>query len=699
MAVLSKIRQKSALLIAVIGIALLAFIIGDIVNSGAIGGSSRNIGSVNGEDINTREFQNKVSQAEKSNQMSSTQASLMVWNQEVNSILLGTEFEKLGLQIGKDQLVNVIKTSPMFASNPQFLDNAGQFSIAKFNTWVAQMKAGGQEQWDAWLNYEQELGKYALQQMYTSMINGGVYTTKLDAKSQYLAENSKVSFDYVTVPYSTINDDQVKVEDSEIVDFMKKHANDFKFDPTRGLEFAFVENKPSEQDKEVIKESVLGYLKPTVQYNAETRKNDTVPGFKSIKDIETFVNANSDIKFDSIYYAKKDLPLEYQEQLFNLPVGEVFGPYLFNDYYCITRMLDKKAGQKVNAAHILIGYAGAPNATSTRTKEEAKAKATEILAKATASNFATLAAEESEDPGSKGNGGKYEDIAKGQMVKPFEDFIFSKPTGSIGIVETDYGYHVIEVLGKSEGAQLATVARKIEASEATSDNIFTQATTLEAAATGGDFIAKAESMNAIIQRDITVQPFEENLPGIVGSQRQVISWSFNKDTKDGDVKRFDTTDGYIIVKLINKNETGLMPLSISRKLVEPILMNEKKAKLIKEKMIGSTIEEVSTKSQASIVSSTDVTLQNPLILNIGNEPLVVGTAFATTINANSKLIDGQKGVYMIKTKNVAQAPNLDNYNVYKNKDQAGARAAAQNKVIQALKDQASIKDNRVGLIQ
>ncbi|MDR0230430.1 MAG: SurA N-terminal domain-containing protein [Flavobacteriaceae bacterium] len=697
MAVLSKIRQKSALLIAVIGIALLAFVIGDVVRSTG-GGQSRNIGSVNGEDINTQEFQNKVSQAEKSNQMSSTQASLMVWNNEVNSILLNTEFEKLGLQIGKDQLVNVVKTNPMFANNPQFLDATGKFDMNKFNSWVLELKAGGQEQWNAWLAYEKELEKFALQQMYSSMVTGGIYTTKVEAKMMYLAENSKVTFDYVTVPYSTINDDKAKVEDSEIVDFMKKHENQFKHDDTRELDFAFIANKPSEKDKETIKETVLGYLNPTVQYNATTRKNDTIPGFKSIKDIETFVNSNSDIKFDSIYYAKKDLPLEFQEQLYNLQSGEVFGPYLFNDYYCISRMVGKKAGQKVNAAHILIGYQGAEKSTATRTKEEAKAKANEILAKVNASNFAATATEESEDPGSKANGGKYEDIAKGQMLKPFEDFIFNNPTGKFGIVETDYGFHVIQVLGKSEGAQIATIARKIEPSEVTSDEIFTKASSLEVAAAGKDFIAKAEAMQATVQKDITINPFEENLP-VVGAQRQVISWAFNKETKEGEVKRFDTTDGYIVAKLVAKNETGLMPLKDARTIVEPILMNEKKAKMIREKMTGNSIEEVATKSQASIANVTDVTRANPLVTNIGNEPLVVGTAFGTKVGANSKLIDGNKGVYMIKTKNIAQAPNLDNYNVYKNKAQSSSRGMAQGQVLKALKDQAKIKDNRIGLVQ
>ncbi|MCS4237584.1 peptidyl-prolyl cis-trans isomerase D [Myroides gitamensis] len=697
MAVLSKIRQKSALLIAVIGIALLAFVIGDVVRSGGAG-SSRNIGSVNGEDINTQIFQQKVSQAEQGNQMSRNQAYQMVWNTEVNNILLKTEFEKLGLQIGKDQLINVVKTNPMFANSPEFQNQLGQFDMAKFNAWVMAMKQAGPEQWQAWLSYEVELEKFGLQQMYNALVKGGVYTTQTEAKYAYHGENSKVTFDYVTVPYSTINDDQAKVSDSEITGYMQKHENRFKSEPTRELTYAYVESTPSEKDKEDVKETVEAFLKPTVQYNAETKKNDTIAGFKATKDLVAFINANSDVKFDSVYYAKKDLPLEFQEQLYNLPTGEVFGPYLFNDHYCISRMVGKKAGAKANAAHILISYAGAPQSAATRTKEEAKAKADEILKKATAANFAELAQAESEDPGSKANGGKYEDIAKGQMVKPFEDFIFNNATGKIGVVETDYGFHVIQVLGKSEGVQIATLARKVEASEATADEVFAKATNIESAATSGNLVAEAEKVNAVVQQNVTVRPFDEYLQA-VGARSEIVSWAFNKETKDGDVKRFDIPDGYIIATLASTNNTGLLPIEEARKIVEPILMNEKKAQVIKQKMTAATVEEVSKQTNASIATVSEVSRQNPLIPNIGNEPLVVGTAFGTALNQNSKLIDGANGVYMVKTTNVALAPDLDNYNNYKTRTENAVRMSASSKVLQALKEQAKIKDNRIGMIQ
>ncbi|MBW3518170.1 peptidylprolyl isomerase [Flavobacterium sp. NKUCC04_CG] len=701
MAVLSKIRQKSVLLIAVVGVALLAFVVGDLVRGGGIGKDSRNVGSVNGVEVNTQEFMQKVTQAEQGGRATGAQANNMVWNNEVNSILLGTEFEKIGLKIGKDQLVNVIKENPNFANNPQFQNQLGKFDINKFNEFIVTMKKGGAEQWNSWLAYEKELEKYAVEQMYFSMIRAGINTTTSEAKNSYHVENSKATFDYVTVAYSSINDDQVKVSDAEIESYIKKNEKKYKSEPTRNIEYVFVSSIPSEKDQNEVKENIVGLLKSSIVYNEETKKNDTVAGFSNTTNLKEFVNLNSDIKFDSLFYSKSDLPLEYQEELYKLQPGEVFGPYLFNDHYCLTRLVDRKAGEKVKAAHILISYAGSasPIPGVTRTKEEAKAKADDLLKQALANpaQFGALATENTEDPGSKNTGGEYDNIAKGQMVKPFDDYIFNNGVGKIGVVETDFGFHIIKVLEKKEAIRLATIARKIEVSEATADEIYTKATKFEQEVASKDFEALAKQMNLPIQPATTVRPFDEQLP-LVGKQRPIVTWAFNKSTKIGDIKKFDNADGHIIVKLKSANETGLLTVEEARATVEPILMNEKKAALIRTKMEGKTLADIAAKTGATLTTAADVTRQNPLIINIGPEPKVVGNGFGLKPGAQSALIDGAKGVYVIQTKAINQAPDLPNYNTYKNKTNTVVRGSVQTKVLDALKNNAKIKDHRIDVM-
>jgi peptidyl-prolyl cis-trans isomerase D len=123
MAVLSKIRQRSFFLIVIIALALFSFVLADVIKGGGFGSSANDVGSVNGTDIAAKDFMQKVAQVEKQGQgMSNTQAVNNVWEQEIRSTLLNDEFDKLGLRIGPDQLINVIKSDPNISQNPQFIN-------------------------------------------------------------------------------------------------------------------------------------------------------------------------------------------------------------------------------------------------------------------------------------------------------------------------------------------------------------------------------------------------------------------------------------------------------------------------------------------------------------------------------------------------------------------------------------------------
>jgi len=355
MAVLSKIRQRSGLLIGMIAFALFAFVIGDLIQSGSFSQTSREVGSINGEDISFDEFNLKVSNAEKSGQgMSALQASNQIWNQEVSIALLTSEFEKLGIRVGEKHIVEVFKADQNIAQNPAFLNALGKFDLAKFKDYFKANPEGIQylkeREKDAELN-----AKY---QIYNALVKGALYTTEAEGKFKYEMEANKVSFDFVSVPFSSIKDSDVKVTDEEIVAYMKTKEKKFKSEETRELDYVLIEEKPSTQDESEIKAKVDGLLLPSVRYNKETGKNDTISGFRSATNIAEFVNANSDRPFDSTYIAKQDLPAEHAEKLFALPIGEIYGPYIYNNYYCISKGLGRKAGAKAKASHILISWEG-----------------------------------------------------------------------------------------------------------------------------------------------------------------------------------------------------------------------------------------------------------------------------------------------------------------------------------------------------
>ena len=698
MAVLSKIRQRSFFLIVIIALALFSFVLADVIKSGTFGSSANSVGSINGTDISAQEFMQQVAMIEKQGQgTSNTQAMNTAWEQKVRSIILGEEFEKLGLKIGGEQLINVIKQNPNFAQNQQFLNAAGQFDENKFKEYIKSLKnAPNQEQWLQWKDFEKNIETYAVEQMYNTMIKSAVVTTKAEGKFAYQMEANKADFDYVTVAFSTVNDNQVKVTDEEMVAFMKKNPKKYKSDPTRSIDFITVESKPSKEDEAAMLESISGVLTGKVVYNEQTKKNDTLAGFRSVSNVGEFVNANSDIKFDSTYLAKKDLPVEFQEQLFNLPAGAVFGPYINNGHQCLSRMIARKANASAKASHILLAYKGAERSAATRTKEEAQKLANDLLAQAKANpgNFPMLAITNSDDPGSKNNGGEYDNIAPGQMTPKFNDFVFNNPVGTMGVVETEFGFHVMKVSGKNDAVLLGTVAQKIQASDATIDAAYTKASQLESSALENkNFEAVAKKAGLVVTPATNIKAYDEYVQGL-GSQREIVRWSFNKETEVGAIKRFEVPQGFVVAKVKDINDTELLPLDVAKQTVEPILKNQKKAEIIKKKMSGSSLEVVSKASGASIITATAVSLKNPMITNIGMEPKVVGKAFGLAAGKTSKIIEGTSGMFMIRAKKVVKAPAISDFTTYINQEKTQNQSYSSSQAYMAIKDKAEIKDNR-----
>ncbi|MFV5684787.1 peptidylprolyl isomerase [Flavobacterium sp. GB2R13] len=693
MAVLAKIRQRSALLIAAIAIALFAFIIQDLIGKGGLGQNTKDVGSIDGKDIAFEDFRIKVSNVEKSQEgITSTAAANRVWDQEVSIALLTSEFDKLGLRVGEKHLLEVLKADQNIGKNPLFLNAAGMFDIAKFKEYFKSNPAQAQYLKDR----EKDAELNAKYQIYNTLVKAAVYTTESEGKLKYEMEANKVNFAYVAGLYSTIKDSDVKVTDTEIVDFMKKNEKKYKADESREVEYVLIEDKASAADENEVKSKINGLLSGSVVYNQATGKNDTLPGFRAATNNIEFVNSNSDVPYDSTYVAKKDLPAVDADRLFNLAPGEVYGPYMFGKYYCISKSMGKKLGVNAKASHILISYEGTqvPNQKEKRNKEQAKAKAEAILAQVNANpeSFLMLAFTNSDDSSAQ-QGGDLGYFGQNQMVKPFNDFVFNNSIGKVGLVETPFGFHIIKITDKQDGIRLATVAQKIEASEATSDKIFTQATKFEMDATDKDFEKVAKEMKLTIAAPVTVKAMDETF-GPLGNQRTIVRWAFEGDTKVGAVKRFEVANlGHVIAKVKSIDKSGLVSITLARPYVEPILKNKKKAELIKAKMTGTSLEAVAKATGSTVQQATGVTMENPMLVGAGQEPQVVGNAFALTANKLSAPIEGNTGVYVVKNVSTVKAPALKSHEAYVAKLKAQS-ASDVNRVIPALKGNAKIEDNR-----
>ena len=715
MAVLNKIRQRSLFLILIIALALFSFVLTDLFkNSDALfGGSQDIVATVNGKNINRIEFMNRVEtiQRQMGPNASSTQAMNRVYDQEVRRAIMNTQFEELGLSVEQDQMKDLLKQN--FASYTEFQNEAGLFDENKLTEFVANLKeiypdravlGTFQLNYDEWVNNESSIAVNAQEQSYYNMIKAGVNATLNEAEVEYMLENSTRDLKYVQVPYSTINDSLVEVTKSDIKNYINLNKKKFEVDATRDIVYVEFKEEPSLKDEESLITTFDKFINGTIEF--DNGKNDTIVAFAQVKNdnIENYINfvAESDVPYTNSFIKKTGLPAVAADTLFNLNVGDIYGPYKDGGLMKMTKMVaTRQMPDSAKVRHILIPHLGATRAAPdvTQTEEEARKTADSVLAivKANRSKFPELVTALSSDQGSVEKGGEYDFHPSTQMVKPFSDFEFQNNVGDIDVVQTQFGFHIIEILdqkGSSKAVKVATIARPIEPSEETIDNVFNDAAKFEIAIQDADFQEMAK------ERDLTVKPvngiaiLDENIPGI-GSQRPIVRWAFESGTKVGNVKRFSIPGGgYAVVQITAVHKAGLMDAENASASAIGEIRKEKKAQMIREKITGTTVDDVASEQNRPANTAAAVNMKNPTISGAGLEPQVVGVAFGLKEGETSGLINGARGVFMVEVTKVNEATKLDNYQAIANRLSTARTTAAQTKVYNALKETADIEDNR-----
>lgn len=702
MAVLENIRKRTTVLILIIGLALFAFVISGVFTSsnfGAGGKVGTTVAEINGHEISIDEFRQKVETASRrvGPTVSSMQVMNQVWENEVRNTILGEQFEDLGIGIEQDQIVDFLRTTG-YAQSPEFQNENGVFDANKFRQTVLDWKTNNPLQYEAWLETEKEIIELAKEQTYFNLVKAGVGATLKEGELDYKLANEKMDIKYVRVPYSSIPDSTITVTKSEIADYISKHKEDYKQEPARDIRFVYFDEKPSEADELAIKKAITDLLDDTVEYNAQTDRNDTILGFRNTKDVAAFLDRNSDVKFDTIYKAKKNLPSSVADSLMNLKVGEFYGPYKDAGSYKISKMMGRKANGSVKASHILISYEGATRASADvkRTKEEAREEANRLLREAKKSDvvFAELARDNSDGP-SAPNGGDLGYFQEGTMVPKFNDFAFGNPVGTIGMVETDFGFHVIKIDDKEDIVQIATLSREIIASEETTNKLFTDATKFEMETMENEsaFSEIAEKSDYLVRPVNKIKALDENLPGL-GAQRSIVQWAFNEDTEVGDIKRFNVNNGYAVVQVTGSYEEGLMSPEDASATVLPIIRKERKAAQIMAANKGKAMDAIASSNNVSVSTASALTVKSPTIPGAGSEPVVVGTAYGMKEGETSDLIEGNTGVFMIQLTKRTEAPKLQNYSTYANTLKNNAANRVNIEVYNALKESSEIEDKR-----
>ena len=703
MAILNSIRKRGVFLIIIIALALFSFILADVIRNGGFSSekSLTTVATINGETLTRDIFMKQVELTQRNLGENGTtaQAINMVWDRELRNVLQQQQYDALGLTAQKEQLEESLRMG--LASNPTFQDADGVFSSLKVQEYIANVKATNPTAYQQWLDYENNLKSGALQTTYYNMIKAGMRSTLSEGEQEYRYQNDKINMQYVYVPYTSIPDTDVSVTDSEIEAYIRKNAADYEQTPQVDLQFVSFSEAPSDADIADAETTITSLLKDREVYNSNINATEILKGLENTQDYQNFINDNSDVPFQDRYFFKSDIPEAIAEDLFATPLNGIYGPYKLGNNNNISKVIGiTQMPDSVQSRHILIRYQGSFRASDaiTRSKEDAKAMADSIagVLKRNKNKFEALAKTLSDDKSNSDNGGDLGYSGPGKLTKDFNDFIFDNKTGTLGVVETEFGFHVVEVQeqkNKQKAMKFATISKEIEASEKTLNEVFANASRFEVAAQKGDFSQIAKTQELALKPVNKIGALDATIPG-VGNNRSIVNWAFGEDVSVGDVKRFSILDGYVVVQLTRKSPKGLMSIAEASSLVMPKLRNAYKAKQIMATISGDDLDAIASSQGITVQNATAITMAAPTIPGAGAEPEVVGAAFAKAAGETTSLIAGEKGVFKVRVTAVNNAPALENYASYANQLNSAATPAVNTKVYQALKNAAEIEDNR-----
>ncbi|MFI5133172.1 MAG: SurA N-terminal domain-containing protein [Chitinophagales bacterium] len=725
MSVIQKIRDKYArVAVIAIALAIILFILTDYIagRSSSLfrSGPSNMAGRVNGKKIDIDDFRKKVKQQEDNNNQQQSyfkkdfgQIVDEVWNQEVSQVLLNTETDKLGMQIGTKEVNDILfgKNPPDDIKRLGTDQQTGQFNVAQAVQQINAIKKRGTNEQKASLNsYIQQLEVQRLDDKYNSLLFNSInfprwFIEKQNTDNSLLAKISAVGVMYSD---SMFVDSTIKISDAEIADYISKHKDEFKQQESRSVQFVMFSALPTAADSA-----------ETLRQVREKKKE-----FDTTADVSVFLSRNgTDMEYSDKFYGKSQIQVPTKDSIFNLSKNAVYGPYLDGSMYVLAKKMEEKTlPDSVKARHILIATNDPRSGTVLLDDSTAKKRIDSIaLAIKKGARFDSLAKKLSDDKGSAEKGGlvqvqAYQNgplsdyFAQGQMVQAFNDSCFAGKTGETKIVKTEFGYHYIEILDQKNFEphyKIAYFAKRINASKETDDNASNGAA--QFAGNSRDLKSFNENYEKNLKpkgiRKLAATDIDPNAYGVAGMPAK--SRQFVKDiysAKIGDVLQPEQVgDQYVVAVVTEINDEGTKSVAKARSEVEKILLPKKKAEIVKQKLgTISTLEAAATilKKPVEVIDSLRMAPgQQIQITGARQEPKVIGAAFNQENKGKVVLetIAGKMGIYVIRIDNVT-ATAVDNANVpmlRKTMYQSAQQTARfSSDPLTVLKAAATIKDNR-----
>ncbi len=702
MAAIEKIRRHSGLLIAIIGIALLAFVLQDLFSSQGRNSSGPKIAVVDGDEILVRDFEQLKDKSLEQRRSSSSTGNLSsaetysIYNNTLEEMIknniMTKEYEAAGIGVTDEELLD-----QMTGDHPHewVVQSFGgeNFDKAQVTEYLQNLSSMPAEYYDRWLDFENALRDNRLETKFNNLVKASYFLPTALAQKFYENKNMKASADVIALRYSAIPDSTVNVTDADNKAFYEENKSRYETDERRDIEYVVFEIKPSLEDRQ----EALKFVQ------------DIKEDFTNTENVASFVNANSDKRYDSTWVGRKDVSELVEKAVFDggNGVGHVYGPYEDAEAFNLVRIVDLQSRpDSLKASHILIGYNGAYGSQDTISKEEAEAKANELLAqlKAAKNNdelFAEMAAQYNGDA-TKDKGGDLDWFTDGAMVPQFNEYVMNNPVGSLGVVETPFGYHVVKVTGKTQPqpkARLAYMTHEITPSTKTYQNTFAEANKFVSQNRTYEQFNQAIEDQGLTKR--TMPRMNKSTYQITGIEnpREIVRWAFDPKTKKGDIsdKVFELDNMFVVAALTGIVHEGYAPLEVVAEQAKYQIMNKKKGEMAVEKMkaCGNDVNRMVNELGAESTTVSDIALESRVLGNFGVEADIVGTLLGMKEGEEVGPIAGNSSAFIIKNVRFEQPATPNDYSdIIREKTSQFTNKVVGGNVYNALRNNAKIKDNR-----
>ena len=698
MALIKQIRQRTGLAIGVIAGGLILFLLGgDLLspNSSLLNSSQNIVGEIAGEEITLEEYSLRVEEFKASFQQRTgrvpAEAEMIsvreqAWQALIVERVFDEEYEKHGLMVSSEELVDMVQGKNIVPelraqlTNPQ----TGQFDKNQLITFLQSLETADPAQQAAWAQQEKLFAQSRNRVKYDNILATSEYATTAEAKLEYKSANSIADASVLFVPYYVIPDGEVKIEESDLSAYLSKNQEKFKVGNIANLEYVSFSILPSGQDSsEVI-----------------SRINQLTEELKTATNDSVFVSQNSEIQSPFNAYRPGDqLPVALTSNVAELVEGQTYGPFVTStSSYVAYKITDQYEGTpRMRASHILFSTEGMDDAGKAAVKTQAEQVLADIKANG---NFAQAASQYGQD-GTAQNGGDLGWFAKEEFVEAFANVSFAaSSTGLLGnVVETEYGYHIIDVteLPSSNYTKLAILELDLVASDATRNEAFRDADSFAAeSGNRNEFTENATDNGYRILQANNIDATSRNLNNLQNA-REVIIWAFG-EASSGEVSPvYEMENSYIVATLVSRKEEGEAKLEDVREQVEQLVRNDKKAAMITEKLAGkATLEEMkAVYADASISSQPDLRLSASVIPGVGFAPKAIGSIFGLkSAGQMTKTVQEDIGILVGRLNNLTPAAEIGDYTSYQAQLSQSASQRMAYQIMMALQDLAKVKDFR-----